>query len=71
MRSGEFNDEGLVDGVVTLEGLTRIRVGHVLVCPLLDCGMLELRLDMHSGLAEGGVKRMTVQLQLQQPAKPE
>ena len=71
MRSGEFNYEGVVDGVIALGGLTGIRVGHALVRPLLDCGMLELRLNMHGGLAEGGVKRMTVQLQLQQPAKPE
>ena len=49
---GRVNNEGLVNGVVALEGLTGIRVGHILVRPLLDCGVL----DMHSGLAGGRVK---------------
>ena len=54
---GRVNNEGLVNGVVALEGLTGIRVGYVLVRPLLDCGVLGLQLDMHSGLAGGRVKR--------------
>ena len=74
---GRVNNEGLVNGVVALEGLTGIRVGHILVRPLLDCGVL----DMHSGLAGGRVKsepgrarcstRRLQRLQLRQPAEPE
>ena len=43
--------------VVALKGLTGIRVGHVLVRPFLDCGVLELLLDVHGGLAGGRLKR--------------